>query len=125
MTVLLTIIAPLFLLATLVPQAIAQLRHWTPPGRLVLETCSAAVLLIVGSLALPMTGWLVIAWWAVLALCAVGAGVATWRSWTRPAPAVGGLTGRAALNAQPVGTRSLLGHAGIWLIAVLIAIVGG
>lgn len=125
MTLLLTVIAPLFLLATLVPGAVAQLRHWTGPGRVLLEACGAGVVLIAGSLALPMAGWMAIAWWAVLVLCAVAAGVATWRSSTRPAPRREDLAGRAAVNAHPVGTRTLAGNAAIWLLAVLVVLVGG
>lgn len=125
MNLLLTAIVPLFLLATLVPTAIAQLRHWTPPHRVLLEACSAGVLLILASLVLPISGWLAVAWWAVLALCAVGAGVATWRSWHHPAPAADDLTGRAAVNAHPVGARSVIGHAAVWLVAATVAVVGG
>jgi len=122
---LLTLVVPLFLLVMMVPAAVAQLRHWTHPGRVVLEACGAGVLLIVASLVLPITGWMAIAWWAVLTLCAAGAGVATWRTWHRPAPAADGLTGRAAVNAHPVGARSLVGNAAVWLVAAVVAVVGG
>lgn len=125
MNLLLTLVAPLFLLAMPTPAAIAQLRHWTHPGRVVLEACSAGVILLVASLVLPVAGWMAIAWWAVLVLCAVGASVATWRSWTRPAPAADDLAGRAAVNAHPVGTWSLVRNAGVWLVAALVAVVGG
>lgn len=125
MNLLLTLIVPLFLLAMPVRAAFAQLRHWTHPLRVVLETCSAGMLLIVASLVLPISGWIAIAWWTVLVLCAIGAGVATWRSWIRPALAVEDLTGRAAVNTRPVGARSLVGNAGVWLVAALVAVVGG
>lgn len=125
MTLLLEIVAPLFLLAPLPPAAIAQLRHWTHPGRVVLEACSAGVLLILGPLALPYTGWLAIAWWAVLLLCAVAAGVALWRVSARPAPHLEGLTGRAAVSAQPPGRRTVLWNAAVWLVVALAALVGG
>lgn len=125
MTLLIGIIAPLFLLAALLPAAIAQLRHWTHPGRVVLEACSAGALLIVGPLVLPYAGWLAITWWATLVLSAVAAGVAGWRASARPAPDLEGLTGRAAVNAQPIGRRAVLGNAAVWLVAVLLALVGG
>lgn len=125
MNLLLTLVAPLVLLVMLVPASIGQLRHWTHPGRIVLEACSAGALLIVASLVLPISGWMAIVWWAVLALCATGAGVATWRSWHHPAPATDGLTGRAAVNAHPVGARSLSVNALIWLVAAGVALVGG
>lgn len=125
MTLLLTVIAPLFLLATLLPAAIAQLRHWTGPGRVLIEACGAGVVLIAGSLVLPMAGWTAIAWWAVLALCAAAAGVATWRASTRPAPRREDLAGRAAVNAHPVGARALLGNTAIWMLAAVVVLVGG
>ncbi|WP_193105155.1 hypothetical protein [Brachybacterium sp. FME24] len=125
MTLILTAIFPLLLLATLVPSGFALLRHWTHPSRLTLEAFSAGFMLLVCGLVLPMSGWLALAWWAVLVLHLAGAGIATWRALTASAPHGPDLSARARAAAHPVGVRSLLGSGILWAVAALIALVGG
>lgn len=121
MSVALSIVLPLGLMAALIPPAVRQLRGPTHPSRLLAEALTAGFVLLVCTLLVSMPWWLQILWWLVLVTVVAAVAVTTWRS-LRTADDGSQVQGPPG---QPVSRRELALNGALWTLMIVAALAGG
>lgn len=121
MSVALSIVLPLGLMASLIPPAVRQLRSPTPPSRLLAEALTAGFVLLVCTLLVTMPWWLQILWWLVLVTVVTAVAVTTWRSLKTAED--GAQIPRPQRPA--VSRRELALNGALWTLMIVAALAGG
>lgn len=121
LSVALSIVLPLGLMAALIPPAVRQLRGPTPPSRLLAEALTAGFVLLVCTLLVSMPWWLQILWWVTLVTVVAAVAVTTWRS-LKAADEGSQVQGPPG---QPVSRGELVVNGVLWALMIVAALAGG